>query len=86
VPVAIIALLMGIEALRDNQMKMVFRSGHCDIKQATLLLNLGSAFRRQIRWAIYRQIQGRPRARELVKLPPPANVGRSAKFWNQRRN
>ena len=27
-PVTVIALLMGIETLRDNQMKMVFWSGH----------------------------------------------------------
>jgi hypothetical protein len=31
-------------------MKMVFRSGHRDIEQTTLLFNLGSAFRRQVRW------------------------------------
>jgi hypothetical protein len=30
VPVTVAALLMGIETLRDNQMKMVFRPGHCD--------------------------------------------------------
>jgi hypothetical protein len=50
VPVTIIALLMGIEALWDNQLKMVFCPSHRDIEQTTLLFNLGSAFRRQIRW------------------------------------
>jgi hypothetical protein len=30
VPVTVIALLMSIEALWDNQMKMVFCPGHCD--------------------------------------------------------
>ena len=39
-PVTVIALLMGIEALRDNQMKMVFCPSHRDIEQTTLLFNL----------------------------------------------
>ena len=50
VPVTATALLMGIEALWDDQMKMVFRSCHCDVEQTTLLLNFGDASRRQIRW------------------------------------
>jgi hypothetical protein len=48
--VTIIALLMGIEALWDHQVKMVFCPSHRDIEQTTLLLDFGSAFRRQIRW------------------------------------
>ena len=49
VPVTVVALLMGIETLWDNQMKMVLRPGHRDVEQTTLLLNLRSASRRDIR-------------------------------------
>jgi hypothetical protein len=47
VSVTVIALLMGIKALWDNQMKMVFRADHRDIEQPTLLFNLRSASSRQ---------------------------------------
>jgi hypothetical protein len=50
VPVTVGALLLGIETMWDNQVKMVFRPGHCDIEQTALLFYFGSAFRRQIRW------------------------------------
>jgi len=50
VPVTVVALLMGIETLWDNQMKMVLRAGHRDVEQTTLFFDLGSASRRHIRW------------------------------------
>src|SRR5215831_12750309 len=46
VPVTATALLMGIETMWDNQMKMVFRPGHRDTEQTALLFNFRSAFRR----------------------------------------
>jgi hypothetical protein len=46
VPVTVVALLMGIETLWDDQVKMVFRPGHRDIEQTALLFNFRSAFRR----------------------------------------
>ena len=36
VPIAHAALAMGVESLRDHEMQLVLRTGHCDIKQAAL--------------------------------------------------
>ncbi|MFY9837668.1 MAG: hypothetical protein WAK55_14620 [Xanthobacteraceae bacterium] len=35
-PITVIALLMGIEALWDNQMEMIFRPGHRDVDSVPL--------------------------------------------------
>ena len=78
VPVTVIALLMGIEALRDNQVKMVFCPGHRDIEQTTLLFYFGSAFRRQIRWyAPYLERlyeDGKTREVDLIQLAQIAST------------
>ena len=48
VPVAVVALLMGIEALRHDQVQMVLRARHRNIEEPPFFLDLGRAANCQI--------------------------------------